>query len=250
MTAISSERSSIVIRDETTLLTRMPVEQWEIRHSGRPDEEFTVRGYAGVFGVLSHDMGGFRIMLDEHSMDDVLETDPDVHFVWDHDTRYVGARTENGTLKLSADATGLFMDAQVGKYSWAKDLKLALDRGDINQGSISIHIGEDEWSVNGDDEVIRTVTKVDGLHDVTVTAQGAFPQTSLEAAVALMRAAAADGRLPEAGAAIVAQLAEGDQSSQKGDSDGEVKRRADELLHRLSVRRDELAELQKRAERL
>ena len=32
----------------------------EIRHSGRADEAFTVRGYAAVYDQTSHDLGGFR----------------------------------------------------------------------------------------------------------------------------------------------------------------------------------------------
>lgn len=241
--------NGMVIKDEKTLLARMPVEQWEVRHSGRPDETFTVRGYAAVFDVLSHDMGGFRTRLASDSMDDVLATDPDVHFVWDHNTRYVGARTSNETLHLSADTTGLFIDAQVGSYTWAKDLRTALERGDVDQGSIAIEIEEDEWSVSDDEEIVRTIKKVGGLYDVTVTAQGAFPQTNMAVAYSLVRAAAADGRLPEAGAALVAQL-EGEPPSQPGGEGSEVTKRAEELQHLVSVRRDELAKLRERADRL
>lgn len=36
------------------------LEGLEIRHSGRPDEGFTLRGYAAVYNELSHDPGGGR----------------------------------------------------------------------------------------------------------------------------------------------------------------------------------------------
>jgi Escherichia/Staphylococcus phage prohead protease len=267
MSAINPDRAaaSMALRDDGKLLARAPVEEWEIRHSGRKDETFTVRGYAAVFDQLSHDMGGFRTLLAQGSMDKVLATNPDVHFVWDHDTRYVGARTSNGTLSLSADESGLFMDAQVGAYSWAKDLRLALERGDIDQGSMAIEIADDSWDVNDLDEVIRTVNDVSGLFDVTVTAQGAFPQTSLAVAYSLVRAAVADGRLPEeigatvepegrlpeeAEATLVAADEQGEPPSQPGGEEEAVNPRIEELKHLRAVYRDEIAEIRERIGRL
>jgi len=159
------------------------VATWEVRHSGAPGQSFTVRGYAAVYGQRSHDLGGFTEQIAMGAFDDVLATGPDVHFVWDHDTRYVGARTRNGTLELRSDNTGLFMEAKVGPYSWAKDLMTALQRGDIDQGSFKFSVadGGDSWDVEDDGTVLRTLNAIDGLYDVTVTAQGAYPQTSLAA---------------------------------------------------------------------
>jgi HK97 family phage prohead protease len=242
------QTSSLVIRDDGKLLARGPLETFA--HSGRPDELFTIRGYVAVYGVPSHDMGGFRTVIAPGAFDNVLASSPDVHFVWDHDTRYPLARTKNGTLTLHSDATGLYMDARVGQYSYAKDLRTALERGDIDQGSVALTVAEDgdEWSVDDDEQVFRTIRTTDGLYDATVTAQGAFPQTSLEAAVSLMKKAASAGRLPEAGAALVAER--GEQPSHKGGEESEVVRRAEELRNLRAVQRDELAKLQERMDSL
>jgi hypothetical protein len=162
----------------------------------------------------------------------------------------VGARSTNGTLKLSADDQGLFVDAQIGAYSWAKDLRLALERGDINQGSIALTVGDDSWEVNDSDEVLRTVLQAEDLYDVTVTAQGAFPQTNLAVAYSLVRAAVADGRLPEkVGAALVAPE-EGEPPSQQGGEEAVINPKAEELQHRFAVRRDEIAALIERVSKL
>jgi HK97 family phage prohead protease len=198
----------------------------EIRHTGRATEAFTIRGYAAVYNETSHDLGGFREQIAPGAFDEVLATKPDVHFVWDHDTRYVGARTKNDTLHLESDTTGLFMDAQVGNYSWAKDLRIALERGDINQGSFAFHVadGGDEWAVQEDESVMRTIRSVSNLYDVTVTAQGAYPQTSLAAVRSL---AAVTGRPPEPGmveAALVA--AEQGRGDEQDDEDFEMWQRA------------------------
>jgi Escherichia/Staphylococcus phage prohead protease len=146
-----------------------------------PGKAFTIRGYAAVYNETSHDLGGFQERITPGAFDEVLATKPDVHFVWDHDTRYVLARTWSRTLDLNSDLRGLHVDAKVGDYSWAKDLRIALERGDIDQASFSFSLndGGDEWAVDDNERVIRTIRNVSGLYDVTVTAKGAYPQTSL-----------------------------------------------------------------------
>jgi len=192
------------------------LEGLEIRHSGRPNEGFTLRGYVAVHNQTSHDLGGFHEQIAPGAFDEVLATNPDVHLTWDHDTRYIAARTKNDTLHLTSDETGLLIDAQVGNYSWAKDLRTALERGDINQGSFAFDVAEggDEFATDDDGHVMRTINKVGALYDVTVTAQGAYPQTSLAAVRSL---AAATGRPPEeVEATLVAAEEQGESESHKG----------------------------------
>src|SRR5262245_16965163 len=193
-------------REDGALEARIALSELEIRHSGKATEGFTIRGYPIVFNQMSLDLGGFREVLAPTAFDEVLASDPDVHFVWDHDTRYVGARTRNGTLTLEKDPIGIRMEAEVGNYSWAKDLRVALERGDINQGSFAFTVADDgdEYAVDEDTgAVTRTVNRVSGLYDVTVTAQGAYPQTSMAAVRSLIDAAKDSGRLT-AGAGVVA----------------------------------------------
>ena len=228
----------------------VPLGDMEIRHSGRSTEGFTIRGYAAVYDALSHDLGGFKEKIEPGAFDAVLSTDPDVHFVWDHNTRYVGARTTNGTLELDSDPTGLHIEAQVGNYSWAKDLRVALERGDINQGSFAFMVGEDgdEFAIDDKDQVTRTIRQVSALYDVTVTAQGAYPQTSMAAVRSL---AAIRGR-PETEAAPVAEdQGRGDEEPEGSvEPDREVEILLQGLRKRADVRRKRLADLAKRMERL
>jgi len=247
-----------LVDDGDQMKLGVSLEDWTVADSGQPgvgSHAFNVRGYAAVFGVPSHDMGGFRTKLDRHALDEAL-ADPelDVHFVWDHDTRYPLARTKNGTLNLTTDDTGLLMEARVGGYSYAKDLRVALERGDIDQGSIALHIGDDRWDVEDDESVTRTVLKASSLHDVTVTAQGAFPQTSLAVAYSLVQGAIAEGRLPETVGAKLAALHAGEEPSlrDEGGSEGAEQLAAwkREFLHKLAVHRDETAKAIERSKAL
>jgi len=225
----------------------VPLSEMEIRHSGRATEGFTIRGYPAVYNETSLNLGGFREQIAPGAFDEVLATNPDVHFVWDHDTRYVGARTTNDTLHLSSDDHGLFMDAQVGNYTWAKDLRTALERGDIDQGSFSFSIAEDgaEMSIDENDQVLQRVNNVSNLFDVTVTAKGAYPQTSLAVARSL---AAVTGRPPEEVEAALVAPEEGQREEEEPNR--ELAILIEGLQKRANVRRARLAELAKRMEKL
>ena len=240
--------------DQDREIRVLGLEGLEIRHSGRPNEGFTLRGYAAVYNQTSHDLGGFREQIAPGAFDEVLTTDPDVHLTWDHDTRYVAARTKNNTLHLSSDDTGLLIDAQVGNYTWAKDLRTALERGDINQGSFVFTVAPDgdEFQADEDGNVMRTIRNVGGLYDVTVTAQGAYPQTSMAAMRSL---AAATGRPPEeVEAAVVAaqEAEEGDSESQMGsvEDDEDFVRWLAAQEKKMAAHRATLAKLQERMEKL
>ncbi|HEY3118302.1 MAG TPA: HK97 family phage prohead protease [Chloroflexota bacterium] len=255
MSSIQSQNNSLIHREDGLLEVRVRVGEWELRHTGRQTEAFTIRGYAAVYNQLSLDLGGFREQIADGAFDEILASDPDVHFLWDHDTKYVAARTKNDTLKLWSDNTGLGMEAQVGNYSWAKDLRIALERGDIDQGSFAFAVadGGDDWEVQEDETVLRTIRSVGGLYDVTVTAQGAYPQTSMAAVRSLMKAhGMVDGVLAKETDPVAG---EGGDSSQPGeveepqfDQDFEMWREA--MRKRAKAQREIFDKLKEKMEKL
>lgn len=139
--------------------------------------DLILRGHAAVFDRLSHDLGGFRTKIAKGAFSSVLDANPDVHLVWDHDTRYTLARTKNGTLELREDPYGLHVWAKMAPTSYAQDLAVLMRRGDVDQMSFACNIGEDTWTEDKAGNITRTIYSVDSLFDVTVCAQGAFPQT-------------------------------------------------------------------------
>lgn len=150
----------------------------QFAESGDPnDRGYILRGHAAVFDRLSHDLGGYRTKIAKGAFSSVLDQAPDVHLVWDHDTRYTLARTKNGTLDLREDPMGLHVYARVAPTSYAQDLAVLMRRGDVDQMSFACNIGQDTWTEDTNGDITRTIYSVDGLFDVTVCAQGAFPQT-------------------------------------------------------------------------
>jgi HK97 family phage prohead protease len=164
----------------------------ETRDSGSGGGQFTIRGHAAVFDQWSLDLGFFREKIDRAAFDSVLERNPDVFLLWDHDTRYTLARTASKSLELRIDPRGLHYWARVAPTSYAEDLRVLMERGDINQASFAFTVGRDEWLIETDDDgnenVSRTILEVADLFDVTVTAMGAYPQTDSEVVRAALAA--------------------------------------------------------------
>ena len=193
MTDLSERRSFV----------RADIADIHIRDSATGDGSYTIRGHAAVFDKLSLDLGGFREKVAPTAFDRVLTENPDVLAVWDHDTRYTLARTHNKTLELRTDPYGLHVWMRVAPTSYAQDLRVLMERGDINQASWMFTIERETWTIteqaNGDELVIATIEEVGDLYDVTVTGRGAYPQTDMSVAQgrsARFEQALREGRVP------------------------------------------------------
>jgi HK97 family phage prohead protease len=162
---------------------QVPLEVDETRDSGDPTVEFTAKGHAAVFNRKSLDLGGFREVVAPTFFDDVLDRNPDVHLVWDHDLGRPLARTLSAKylLELRVDPRGLHYYAKVAPTSFAADLRVLMEGGVIDQASFAFTVEEDVWEIvnrdKPDEYVLRTLVRAGDLFDVTITAQGAYPQT-------------------------------------------------------------------------
>jgi HK97 family phage prohead protease len=192
----------------TTERRTVPIEGVEWRDSAASGEaKMIVRGHAVVFDRLSLNLGGFKERFAAGSLDEVLDGNPDVHLDWDHLTSLALARTRSNQyqLELRRDPQGLHFYATVAPTSYAKDLRVLMESGVIDQASVVFTTPEDgsgeKWEIDGNGDVIRTITKVDGLYGICISAQGAYPQTDSYVVRNLRSRLSAEvegGRLPEA----------------------------------------------------
>lgn len=168
-----------------------PIQNLEVRDSGAGDGSYTLRGHFAVFNRLSLDLGGFREKIDPGAFTNVLARGPACLCVWDHDTARVLANTDNGTLELKESPGGLEGWARVAPTSYAADLRVLLDRGDISQASFMFTIERERWETvveeGKPDVVVATIEEIGELYDVTVTGRGAYPQTDVSLAALAKR---------------------------------------------------------------
>ena len=133
----------------------------------------TVHGYAAVYDVLSEDLGGYREKIAAGAFAGVL--DSDVRALLNHDPNEVLGRTKSGTLRLFDEQRGLRFELDLPDSPIGDNVREAVRRGDLDGASFRFVVGDEDW--HGD---VRTVTRVEELHDVTVATYPAYPAAAIE----------------------------------------------------------------------
>ena len=138
-----------------------------------------INGMASVFNVLSDDLGGFREIIDPNSFGNLIYEN-DVRALINHDSNLILGRNQRSkTLRLIEDSQGLKFEVDPPNTSYANDLLVSMERGDVDQCSFAFRVLDDSWEIiNGED--IRHIHKFAELIDVSVVMFPAFPQTSAQ----------------------------------------------------------------------
>jgi len=100
----------------------------------------------------------------------------DVRFLINHDPNLVLGRSTAGTLKLTATDRALEVEAALPDTSYARDLAVSLDRGDITGMSFAFEILDETPSMR-DGKPAYTIEKL-RLHDVSAVTYPAYEQTT------------------------------------------------------------------------
>lgn len=136
-------------------------------------------GYAAVFNSPSQDLGGFTETVMPGAFKRSLASDRDPLALVQHMPQLVLGRRSAGTLRLTEDARGLAFEIDMPPTQAAADLLVSVQRGDIRGASFafSVPAGGDNWQERGG-YVIRELREVN-LHEITVTANPAYLDTSV-----------------------------------------------------------------------
>lgn len=143
------------------------------------DGTWQLEGLAAVFDSPSQDLGGFVEVLKRGAFKNVLRsTTLDVRGLINHDPNLLLGRTTNGTMQLEETPRGLKYTIQVPDTTYARDLRVLLERGDLTQSSFAFRVGKDDqtWAENPDTGgLTRTITNISGLLDCSVVTYPAYP---------------------------------------------------------------------------
>jgi uncharacterized protein len=159
------------------LETRVNPAQFEVRET---DEGMTFTGYAAVFNSDSQPLP-FTERIAPGAFRGSLRNRNDIKLLWNHDTASVLGSSRAGTLKLTEDDRGLFVEAMLPNTSVGRDARELISRGDVDAMSFGFTVarGGDEWSSDGS---TRTLTKIN-LHEVSIVAFPAYTATAGSTAV-------------------------------------------------------------------
>jgi len=139
-----------------------------------------VEGYASVYDQWSDDLGGFVERVVGGAFDSILATDPDTRALQNHDPNRVLGRTSSNTLRMFADSNGLHVDITPPNTTYANDLLVVMERGDVDQMSFAFLAEQDEWRMNDNGVIERDLLSFKTLGDVSVVTFPAYPQTSVQ----------------------------------------------------------------------
>lgn len=159
----------------------------EVRAQEEGNEAKVVRGYATTFNepYLLYDWGDYKIyeQIDAKAFDDCDMSD--VIMQYDHAGR-VFARNTNKTLSLNIDDRGLAIEADLGGTTLGCQVYEEIQGGYTNKMSFGFRVAEDERTYTEDYDnnvttVMRTITKISKLYDVSAVSLPANDATEISA---------------------------------------------------------------------
>ena len=171
--------------DEGRAYRNFDVSEFERR--AEDDGQKTVEGYASTFNQPYElwRMDNY-IVMEQIDPNAFADTDmADVIMQYNHEGR-VFARTSNGTLSVQPDLKGLRVKANLGGTEIGRQLFEEIEGGYTTKMSFGFRVGEDKREVTEDYEnntvtVLRTITKISKLYDVSAVSLPANDATSISA---------------------------------------------------------------------
>lgn len=141
-----------------------------------------LRGYAIVFNARSQNLGGFQEIIAPEAIDRTLKEAIDVRALVDHESSKVIGRLKAGTLQMAKDGTGLRVTIEPDPdISYARDIMLAVKRGDVSGMSFAFRTIEDDWNYDDEAMPLRTVLDM-RVSEVSVVTFPAYTQTDVQVA--------------------------------------------------------------------
>ena len=144
----------------------------------------TIQGDAIVYGQPSQPMDNFTEIVDSGALDNVDFSN--TFLLLDHDYSKVIAK--NGVnMTLTNDATGLHFTADLDtSISYVSDVYNLINQGIINSMSFGFTLPDDgsgeQWSEDDNGNVVRLITQIDQLFEVSIVSIPAYSETDVEVA--------------------------------------------------------------------
>ena len=141
------------------------------------DETISVSGYAAVFGEETNIGGMFTEVIERGAFASALERQDDVVFLINHDGLPL-ARTRSGTLRLTEDERGLFVETELDRDDPdVRSIVPKMKRGDLDKMSFAFVPTRQEWDDSGDLPK-RTIQDLQ-LYDVAIVTTPAYEGTDI-----------------------------------------------------------------------
>lgn len=157
-----------------TMERRALLEPIEIRAAGE-DGKRVVAGYGAVFNVETDIGGMFREKIAPGAFAKAIAGD--VRSLFDHNSALILGRTKSGTLRLKEDERGLHYEVDLPDTQAGRDLRVSMDRGDIDGSSFMFRVTRQSWDETGA-LPLRTIQEVE-LYEVGPVTFPQYPEAEV-----------------------------------------------------------------------
>lgn len=146
------------------------------------DGTLTVAGYVNKTDEKSKMLGSkqkFTEVISKGAWQRAIDNAPEIHFLAEHDKSKILASTRNGSLTLTEDDNGLYMEARISPTSWGQDYYTLIKDGILQNMSFGFRSVKDAWRNLGS-HFERTVNELQ-LFEVSVVRDPAYASSSISA---------------------------------------------------------------------
>jgi HK97 family phage prohead protease len=157
-----------------------------LRVDRRDGEPARIGGISPPWNSWSVDLGGFREQFLPTSFDDLLDPSGvlrskwDVPFLFNHDNNLITGRTSNNRLEVRKADKGLEYLHTPLLTTHGRDLAMLVEDRTVKAASFAFttHPKGDLWEEDARGNITRTVSRVDGLYDISAVTNPAYPKSS------------------------------------------------------------------------
>lgn len=142
----------------------------------RDGEKAQIVGHAAVFNREA-DIGGWFLESVAPGAFKRAIAEDDVRSLFNHDANLILGRNRAGTLRLSEDDTGLMTITTPPDTTYARDLLVSIERGDISQMSFGFSVLRQEWDETG--ETLKRRILEARLYDISPVTFPAYNETDV-----------------------------------------------------------------------
>lgn len=141
------------------------------------DGTMTVSGYVNKTGQLSNVLGVTKRFVEKIAKGAfsraIQSTSKDIDFLAEHKGNLILASTRNGSLRLTEDNQGLYMEATIASTSWGKDYYELINSGILRNMSFGFRTIKDSWRLLETNLYERTIEELE-LFEVSVVKNPAY----------------------------------------------------------------------------
>jgi len=181
------QRKSNPPQPENKLERRTYTVEMRVATEGEGETRRTVTGYAPRFNSPSEVLGWGENRFVEYFEPNAFRAalpNSDPRALRDHIPNLILARQSANTLQLWEDGTGLGFRFDLPNTTYANDLAVSMERGDVRETSFAFTLKEDsdQWSKRADGIWERRIPAdaVDKIYDISVVTYPAYPESDAQ----------------------------------------------------------------------